>query len=119
MNENQLLSANKDTALCHWREITYCSSWVKNPNGLDSWPFKMGPTSCPEMLVRNYHYTLLNIPEEPRSRKWVFLLYGGKLTFSFLSFLKRRILYFSTSIMCVRVWVSECVPSCVKLQFSN
>ena len=28
-----------------------------------------GPISCPEMLVRNYHYTLLSIPEEPRSRK--------------------------------------------------
>jgi len=36
----------------------------------------MGPMGCPETSVRNYHYTLCNIPEE-RS----FLTYsGGKNT---------------------------------------
>jgi len=25
---------------------------------------KMGPIVCPEMSVRNYHYSLLNTPEE-------------------------------------------------------
>ena len=29
-----------------------------------SWPLKMVPTGCPEMSVKNYHYTLHNIPEE-------------------------------------------------------
>jgi hypothetical protein len=29
-----------------------------------SWDLKMGPTGCPETLVRNYHSTLYNIPEE-------------------------------------------------------
>lgn len=31
LNENHHLSANKGTALYHWREIAYWSSWVKNP----------------------------------------------------------------------------------------
>jgi hypothetical protein len=33
------------------------------------WPLKMGPISCPKTSVRNYHYTLRNIPEERRSEK--------------------------------------------------
>ena len=31
----------------------------------------MGPTGCPETSVRNYHYTLCNIPEERRSQCWL------------------------------------------------
>jgi len=33
---------------------------------LDSWPSKMEPIRCPETSVRNYHYTLRNLPEERR-----------------------------------------------------
>ena len=32
----------------------------------DSWALKVGPIGCPETSVRNYHYTLRNIPEERR-----------------------------------------------------
>jgi len=39
-----------------------------------SWPLKMGPIGCPETSVRNYHYTLRNIPEERRSEKLSCLL---------------------------------------------
>jgi hypothetical protein len=38
------------------------SSWT-------SWPLKMGPISCPETSVNNYHSTLRNIPEERRSHE--------------------------------------------------
>jgi len=31
------------------------------------YPWKVRPTCCPEILVRNYHYTLRNNPEERRS----------------------------------------------------
>jgi hypothetical protein len=36
---------------------------------------RMGPIGCPEMSVRNYHYSLRNNPEERSSR----LLRGGIL----------------------------------------
>jgi len=29
-----------------------------------SWPLKLGPKSFPEISVRNYHFTLRNVPEE-------------------------------------------------------
>jgi len=29
----------------------------------------MGPIGCPETSVRNYYYTLRNIPDERRSRR--------------------------------------------------
>ena len=32
----------------------------------------MGPTGCPEMSVRNYHYTLQNISEESRYQEQKF-----------------------------------------------
>jgi hypothetical protein len=32
----------------------------------NSWPLKIGLISCPETLVRNYHYTLCMIPEDCR-----------------------------------------------------
>ena len=31
----------------------------------------MGPIGCPKTPVRNYHYTLRNIPEERRSQCWL------------------------------------------------
>jgi len=40
-----------------------------------SWPLKMGPIGCPETSVRNYQYTLHNVPEERSSH----LLRGGSL----------------------------------------
>jgi hypothetical protein len=43
------------------------SSWI-------SWFLKMGLIGCPETSVRNYHYTLRNIPEERRSEKLSCLL---------------------------------------------
>jgi len=36
-----------------------------------SWLLKMGPIGCPETAVKNYHYTLSNIPEERRSQNYV------------------------------------------------
>jgi len=36
---------------------------------VDSWPPQMGPMGCPETSVRNYHYSLRNIPEEHSSQK--------------------------------------------------
>jgi hypothetical protein len=32
------------------------------------WPLQIRPIGCPETSVRDYHYTLLNIPEERSSR---------------------------------------------------
>jgi hypothetical protein len=37
-------------------------------NKMDFWPLKIGLIGCPETSVRNYHYTLRNIPEEIRSQ---------------------------------------------------
>jgi len=45
-----------------WDNLSVPSSRVKKPN--ISLPLKMGPLGCQETLVRNYHSTLLNIPEE-------------------------------------------------------
>ena len=39
----------------------------KSKNFSISWHLKMGPTDCPETLVRNYYCILCNIPEEGRS----------------------------------------------------
>jgi hypothetical protein len=45
------------------------SSRLKNPDFfLDSQLLKMEPIVCPETSVRNYYYTLGNIPDERRSR---------------------------------------------------
>jgi len=35
--------------------------------GFDFWPLKMGPIGCPEMSVRNYHYSLHNNLEDGSS----------------------------------------------------
>ena len=43
--------------------------------GGGSCPMKMGPMGCPDMSVRNYHYSLRNNPEEHSSH----LLRGGSL----------------------------------------
>jgi len=37
--------------------------------GQESWPLKRGPIGCPETSVRNYHYSLLNGPEERSSQQ--------------------------------------------------
>jgi len=34
------------------------------PSSRDSWPSKKRPIGCPKTLVRNYDYSLCNIPEE-------------------------------------------------------
>jgi hypothetical protein len=39
------------------------------PSSSTFWPLKMGPISCPETSVQNYHPTLRNIPEERRSHQ--------------------------------------------------
>jgi len=36
---------------------------------LDLWALKMGPIGCPETSVRNYQYSLRNIPEERSSQE--------------------------------------------------
>ena len=43
----------------------------------DSWALKMGPISCPETSVRNYHYSPRNNPEERSSQDWVSLCYDS------------------------------------------
>jgi len=45
----------------------------------------MGPINCPEMSVRNYHYSLRSDPEERSSH----LLRGGSL--KFLRILKSQV----------------------------
>jgi hypothetical protein len=47
---------------------------------LDSWPLKLGPKSLPRTLVRNYHFSLHNSPEEHSSH----ILHGGSLNFNSL-----------------------------------
>lgn len=42
-----------------WDNLLVPSSRLKN-----SWPLKMGPIGCLEMVVMNYHYTLCNNQEE-------------------------------------------------------
>ena len=46
---------------------------VKHP-----WPLNVGPLGCPETLIRNYYYCMLNGPESSCS----LLLRGGSLTSS-------------------------------------
>jgi len=41
-------------------------SFVVDVNYTDFLAVEMGPTGCTETSVGNYHYTLLNIPEERR-----------------------------------------------------
>jgi hypothetical protein len=43
---------------------------------LDSWPLKMGPIRCPEMSVRNYHYSPRNNTDERSSHSLKDLLLG-------------------------------------------
>jgi hypothetical protein len=40
------------------------SEQVLLKHGVDSSALKMGPIGCPETPVRNYHYSLRDIPEE-------------------------------------------------------
>ena len=57
-----------------WQFLTNVS---EQPNGFifksqkskkkNSWPYKLGPTGCPETSVSSYHYTLRNFSEEHRS----------------------------------------------------
>jgi len=52
------------------------SSKVKNSLSCrqDSWLLKIGPVGCPETSLRNYHYSLLNSPEERVSECWLLIL---------------------------------------------
>jgi len=50
----------KTTYLSHLQESRNPGSWIYST-------LKMGQRDCPETSVRNYHYTLRNIPEENRS----------------------------------------------------
>jgi hypothetical protein len=43
-------------------------TWRRGRKNLDSWPLKMSTISCPETLVRNYHCSLCNRPEERSSQ---------------------------------------------------
>jgi hypothetical protein len=38
--------------------------WVKKPTAFGFFTLTVGPIGCPETSVRNYHYSLLNNPEE-------------------------------------------------------
>jgi len=44
-------------------------------NFMGSWPLKMGPISCLETSVRNYHYSLRNKQDQLSSRTF-FISYG-------------------------------------------
>jgi len=54
-----------------------CSSVIFR--GQDSWPMKMGPICCPEMSLRNNHYSLHNIPEKCSSLPICTKLAGKKI----------------------------------------
>ena len=44
-------------------------SWIEdNIAFMDSWILKMGPVGFPETSIRNYHYSLHNIPEQHSSQ---------------------------------------------------
>ena len=61
-----------------WQGLACCTSSFSPFLALESghsWPLKIVPASCPEMQVRNYHYTLHNNPEERSSH----LLLGENL----------------------------------------
>jgi hypothetical protein len=58
--------ANSGNSIAAFRDnISVPSS---NGKEVSSWHFKMGPICRPETPVRNYHSTLCNIGEEPRSK---------------------------------------------------
>jgi hypothetical protein len=69
---------------CNFPPTFWDNLWVP------SWPLKMEPIGCPETSARDCHYTLRNIPEEPRS-----LLFRGrsvKSTISTIPFTKEHTL---------------------------
>ena len=45
----------------NYYRILHMTSW-------SACPLKMGPTGCPKMSARNYHFTLCKIPKECRSQ---------------------------------------------------
>jgi len=48
---------NTETTTTFSAENVHVYVWV-------SWPLKMGPIGCPEIWVRNYHYSLCNSPAD-------------------------------------------------------
>jgi len=55
--------------LCgHRANQTKSDSGEDNKSSSTSWPLKMGKLGYPETSVRNYQFTLLHIPKEPRSQ---------------------------------------------------
>ena len=54
-------------------------TFQENLLALDSRPFTMGPIGCPEMMVRNCHYSLRNSPEEDSSLLSVLFIFLHKL----------------------------------------
>lgn len=55
---------------------TSCKFWI-----LDSWPLRKGPLRCPDRSVRNYHYTLHNIPDGFRSNAASLCFMIGDITY--------------------------------------
>jgi len=56
---------NNGNYLPKFRDILYVPSSFLN--------LKMGPTGCPEISVRNYHYSVRNNPEERN----IYQIHGG------------------------------------------
>jgi len=59
----------------YWHFRPSCLFHLQGSTKKDSWPLTMKAISCPEMSVRNYHYSLRYSSEERRSH----LLRGGSL----------------------------------------
>jgi hypothetical protein len=75
----------------HYSGLLHCEQWqlltdtlwqpiapILEYSFLDSWTLKLGPKSLPRTLVRNYHFSLHNSPEEHSSC----ILHGGSLKFN-------------------------------------
>jgi hypothetical protein len=57
---------------------------------LYSCPLMMGRISCPQMSIRNYHYSLCNIPEERSSHLILLLDYPFNVILPPLYFITRQ-----------------------------
>jgi hypothetical protein len=78
-----------NVTLVHWRSFytssAFLRAWYHAPPlkmAQTTWPLKMGPISCPETSIRNYHSTPCKIPILFLSKRQLRLLSLSGLTFS-------------------------------------
>jgi len=72
---NSLLTFQDNLSVLSSRVMKFKKGQESKKSFLDSWPLKMGLIGCPEMSLRNYHYSLHNNPYE----RWSHLLHGRSL----------------------------------------